>query len=66
MFEKIIVYNQMMFLNRSEKVKVSSSYNAFWVDCSAHCVVAGRAEGDRGKDVLAQRVEYIHSPLITL
>ena len=29
MFEKIIVYNQMMFLNRSEKVKVSSSYNAF-------------------------------------
>ena len=53
MFEKIIVYNQMMFLNRSEKVKVSS-YNAFWVDCSAHCVVAGGAEGDRGKDVLAQ------------
>ena len=33
--------------------------------CGAHCVVAGGAEGAGGKDVLAQRVEDIHSPLIT-
>ena len=37
----------------------------FWVACGAHCVVAGGAEGAGGKDVLAQRVEYItlHSAL---